>query len=217
VQAERFARQAAAALPTRKRLWRQIVRAKIRAQAALLKSLHGSTFGLEALVPLVKSGDPKNVEAQASRRYWPALFADKSFRRDVDANDQNRYLNYGYAVIRAVIARAICAAGLHPSLGLHHHNRYNAFCLADDLLEPLRPLADSAALKVLRTRGPDAPMDRETKEILLGFLTRRYELEGESRTLFDLAARTAASLAAVFNGEGKKLLIPEISFGTKEN
>ncbi|RKY25026.1 MAG: type II CRISPR-associated endonuclease Cas1, partial [Planctomycetota bacterium] len=141
LQAERFARQASASQPTRKRLWRQIVRAKIRAQSNLLKKLYGNDRGLSALISRVKSGDPQNLEAQASRRYWPALFADKSFRRDPDREDQNRFLNYGYAIIRAIVARAICAAGLHPSLGLHHHNRYNAFCLADDLLEPLRPIA----------------------------------------------------------------------------
>ncbi|MCE5268629.1 MAG: type II CRISPR-associated endonuclease Cas1 [Planctomycetaceae bacterium] len=114
-QAERFAAQARAPLPVRKRLWRQIVRAKIEAQAALLVELRGMDFGLKALVSHVHSGDPSNVEARAARRYWPQVFADLDFRRHRENEDQNILLNYGYAVLRAIVARAICTAGLHPS------------------------------------------------------------------------------------------------------
>jgi len=210
VQTERFARQAGASLPTRKRLWQQIVRSKIRAQARLLRKLYGKDYGVATLQHRVKSGDPQNAEAQAARRYWPVLFADKNFRRDFDAEDQNRYLNYGYAVLRAVVARAVCAAGLHPSLGLHHHNRYNAFCLADDLLEPLRPIADEAAVQIADKHGSTAPLNRTVKGELLEFVIQRYIFEGESRTLFDIVSRMASSLAAVFNGERKDLVIPEI-------
>lgn len=210
VQAERFARQAAVSKPACKRLWRRIVQAKILAQGRLLTELSGRDRGLSALARTVRSGDPDNVEAQASRRYWPALFKDTSFRRNRLAEDQNRFLNYGYAVLRAVVARAVCAAGLHPSLGLHHHNRYDAFCLADDLMEPFRPLVDRAAVRLVETRGPAAPLDKETKAGLIGALTRRFDLDGESRTLFDVLGRLAASLAAVFAGSRSEIVLPEL-------
>lgn len=208
-QAERFAAQARAPLPVRKRLWQQVVRAKIEAQAAVLEDLHGTDHGLRALVPLVRSGDPANVEARASRRYWPRLFTDLSFRRDPDREDQNVLLNYGYAVLRAIVARAICGAGLHPCLGIHHHNRYDTFCLADDLMEPFRPLVDGAVAALVSERGHDAPLDRAAKTALLEGLTRRLELQGESRTLFDVLTRTAASLADVVMGRGTRLVLPE--------
>ncbi|MBZ0254251.1 MAG: type II CRISPR-associated endonuclease Cas1, partial [Candidatus Methylomirabilis sp.] len=210
VQAERFARQAEAAFPVKKRLWKQVVQAKIRAQGRLLDALHGKDMGLLPMAGRVRSGDPDNLEAQASRRYWGALFDKPGFRRDRTAEDANRNLNYGYAVLRAIVARAVCAAGLHPSLGLHHHNRYDAFCLADDLMEPFRPVVDGAVVRWVRERGEGAPFDREAKARLLEALTGRFEAEGEARTLFDLAARAASSLAGVFLGERADLALPEL-------
>ena len=121
-QVERFSAQAASSLPTKKQLWKQIVRAKVLAQGRLLEKLSGADRGLILMARRVRSGDPSNIEAQASRRYWPALFGE-DFRRNPDSPGENQLLNYGYAVLRAVVARAVCAAGLHPSLGLHHHNR----------------------------------------------------------------------------------------------
>ena len=209
VQTERFALQAQAPLPMRKRLWQDIVRAKVRAQGYLLESIHGSDLGLFALAAAVRSGDPSNVEAQASRRYWPALFDDPAFRRNRDRQDQNRMLNYGYAILRAVVARAIAAAGLHPSLGLHHHNRYNSFCLADDLMEPFRPIVDKAVYELIRDGDPAAPMDRPTKTALLEAVTGRVRLNKESRSLFDAASIAASSLVAIFEKRGKHLILPE--------
>ena len=210
VQAERFALQAQAPLPTKKRLWQQIVQAKVRAHGSCLKELRGDDGGLNALASRVRSGDPDNLEARASRLYWTALFDDPAFRRDRDAEDQNRLLNYGYAVLRAIVARAACACGLHPSLGLHHHNRYDAFCLADDLMEPFRPFIDRAVARLIDEDGPHASLDRDTKRALLQALTGRITLAGEERTIFDVAARCASSLAAVFAGERKRLILPEI-------
>jgi CRISPR-associated protein Cas1 len=210
VQAERFARQAAASLPTRKRLWQQIVRAKIAAQARTLSALNGTDAGLARLVPRVRSGDPANVEAQAARLYWPALFRNPDFHRNAALEDANRLLNYGYAVLRALVARTVCAAGLHPSLGLHHHNRYDAFCLADDLMEPFRPLVDAAVVRWTDRHGDDAPLDRDAKAALIAALMGRFTVDAEARTLFDLLARMAASLAAVFAGERKNMFIPPI-------
>ena len=210
VQSERFSRQSNASAPTRKQIWKQIVKAKVEAQGKLLKELHGKDQGLIALSRRVKSGDSENIEAQASRRYWPALFGDKKFRRDRTREDQNRHLNYGYAVLRAIVARAICGAGLHPSLGVHHHNRYDAFCLADDLMEPYRPLVDKAVANWTKDNDPKTELDKHAKQALLGPLTRKYPVDGEERSLFDAASRMAGSLAKTFEGKTKDLVIPEV-------
>lgn len=208
-QAERFAAQAQASLPVRKRLWRQIVRAKIEAQAALLVELRGEDFGLKALVGRVQSGDPSNVEARAARRYWPAIFADLDFRRHRENEDQNTLLNYGYAVLRAIVARAICAAGLHPSLGIHHHNRYNAFCLADDLMEPFRPAVDHSVADYMSTHDEPYRLESAAKQHIISDVTGRYTMSGELRTIFDVAGRMASSLADVFLGNAEKLELPQ--------
>lgn len=210
VQAERFARQAQASLPTRKRLWKQIVRAKLRAQARLLSELRGDDMRLAELARRVRSGDPQNIEAQASRRYWPALFRDDEYRRGAEEDGRNSALDYGYAVLRAAVGRALCAAGLHPSLGLHHHNRYDAFCLADDVMEPFRPVVDAVVARRAEGQGFPERLDRDAKTALLEGLMGRFTIEGESRTLFDVVSRTAASLAAVFAGERRDLLLPDI-------
>ena len=208
-QAERFLAQARAPLPVRKRLWRQIVCSKIKAQAALLVELRGQDFGLQALGRQVRSGDPANVEARAARRYWPAVFADLNFRRQRDNEDQNVLLNYGYAVLRAIVARAVSAAGLHPSLGIHHHNRYDPFCLADDLMEPFRPAVDHAVADYMRNHDAPYGLEAAAKQQIISELTGRYMMGGELRTLFDVATRVAASLASVFLGEAEKLEMPD--------
>ena len=127
------------------------------------------------LVARVHSGDPSNVEARAARRYWPHVFADLDFRRHRENEDQNVLLNYGYAVLRAIVARAICAAGLHPSLGIHHHNRYNAFCLADDLMEPFRPTVDRAVAEYMSTHDEPYQLEAAAKQHIIGELTGRYD------------------------------------------
>lgn len=207
-QTQRFAAQAGAALPLKKRLWQRIVKRKILAQAELLVELRDNDFGLVELARRVRSGDAGNLESQAARRYWPALFDNPAFRRRYDAEDQNRLLNYGYAVLRAVVGRAICAAGLHPSLGLHHHNQYNAFCLADDLMEPYRPLVDAAVVQHAASYGQDAPLDRLAKQSLLEAITKPYRADDEVRTLFEIISRTACSLAGVYLGERRELTYP---------
>jgi len=208
-QAERFLAQAHAPQPMRKRLWQQLVRAKIRAQARTLPDLYGPDPGLGALVPLVRSGDPANVEARAAQRYWPHLFDNLNFRRHRENEDQNLLLNYGYAVLLAIVARAICAAGLHPSLGVHHHNRYNVFCLADDLMEPFRPTVDRSVAAYCAEHDAFCEIEAAAKQHLLGDLTGRYLVAGEQRTLFDTVARLATSLAGGFLGQTKELELPE--------
>jgi len=211
VQTERMARQAMMPAPLRKRLWQQVVRAKLRAQSRLLMELRGQDGGLAAMAPRVRSGDPSNVEARGARIYWPMLFADSGFRRDRDAPNQNRHLNYGYAVLRALVARAICAAGLHPSLGVCHYNRYNAFCLADDLLEPLRPLVDRAVVEWLAAHDPAAPLDAQTRAWLIQPSLAHYAVGSEVRSLFNVLAQVASSLASVIMGEAEDFDLPVLN------
>jgi len=209
-QTERFGRQAEMALPLKKRLWQQIIRAKLRAQARLLQERTGQDWGVSMLASQVRSGDPKNLEARAARIYWKALFNGEEFRRDFEAEGVNACLNYGYAVLRATVARALCGAGLHPGLGLHHHNRYDPFCLADDLMEPFRPIVDRVVAGLRDARGPDAQLDKESKKGILESLLGRFSWENESRTLFDWVGRSAASLAAAVESGEREIFIPQI-------
>jgi CRISPR-associated protein Cas1 len=207
LQTERFAEQAQLPRPKRKRLWQQIVRAKILSQARVLAERTGNEYGLPLLASRVRSGDPANCEAQAARIYWPRLFSDRAFRRSDAESGANACLNYAYAVLRAVVARALCAAGLHPSLPLHHHNRYDPFCLADDLMEPYRPLVDRMVVQLWDDRQHEPHLDKEAKKALLEGLLGRFNAAGESRMLFDWVARAAFSLAAVIEGQKAKLEI----------
>ncbi|MEX2277372.1 MAG: type II CRISPR-associated endonuclease Cas1 [Cucumibacter sp.] len=147
-QGARMRAQLAAPLPLGKQMWRQIVAAKIRMQGEVLREAGGEAGAFDLLARKVRSGDPENVEAQAARRYWKALFGE-DFSRDRTAGGANGLLNYGYTVLRAILARAICGAGLHPTVGIHHSNRANAFALADDLMEPYRPLVDRTVRHLL--------------------------------------------------------------------
>jgi len=201
-QVERFRAQASATLPKKKRLWKEIVSNKIIMQGRTLVRLYGEDSGVAPLARRVRSGDPDNIEAVAAQRYWQRIFADPKFRRSADEDPRNAMLNYGYALLRAVICRALCAAGLHPSLGLNHRNRYNAFVLADDLMEPLRPLVDERVVRLCqRLDVHELGINRQTKHDLLEMLIERYLTGGEKRTMFDLAGRWAQGLAAVYLGQ----------------
>jgi CRISPR-associated protein Cas1 len=203
VQAERFARQPAMRRPRQKRLWQQIIRAKIVQQALVLKECTGTSGGLDALVSRVQSGDPTNVEARAARRYWSLLFGDVPFARINEDDARNHWLDYGYAVLRAATARAICASGLHPTFGLAHRSKANAFALADDLMEPFRPVVDRVV-----ANAEARTLDGEAKRELIGAVTARYIVEDESRTLFDILTRIAQSLASVVMGWSSELWLP---------
>ena len=154
----------------------------------------------------VRSGDPNNLEAQAARVYWQNYLPDEAFRRDTDGDGLNGLLNYGYAVMRAAVARALVAAGLLPAIGLHHRNRSNAFCLADDLMEPLRPLVDDRA-RDLFVQGYDE-VTPEAKQGLLSLLADPVEMAGETGPLMVNLHRLTASLVKCFQGKAKKLEIP---------
>lgn len=209
-QQERLRAQVQAGEPRKKRLWQQIVRAKIANQARVLQDLREDDAGISRLVGRVLSGDPQNVEAQAARAYWPVLFADPTFRRQTAGGGINGVLNYGYAILRAMTARAICASGLHPSLGLHHRNRYDAFALADDLMEPLRPLIDRAAAGIAGRWGPDAELTKETKRELLEAMTGEVTVEGERRNMTEALSRLSSSVARGLTVKGTKLTLPEV-------
>lgn len=192
--------------PTRKRLWQAIVQAKIKEQAKALDYATNS-HPLHSYAARVRSGDPENLEAQASRIYWQKLFGE-NFRRDYNVSGINGLLNYGYALMRASVARAIVGTGLHPSLGLHHHNQYNSFCLADDLVEPLRPAVDIKVYELYR--GDETELTIETKRELLHLLSRECVMDGQKLPLMTALHYYAASVRKVICGELKQAEIPEL-------
>lgn len=204
--ARRMRLQAAAPLPLRKRLWKQIVRHKVRGQATNLDGAHPARKRLMMMVGDVKSGDPSNIEGQAARFYWPALLGSE-FRRDPDGLPPNNLLNYGYMVMRAAVARALVAAGLHPAFSLQHSHRNNAFALADDLVEVLRPMVDRAVLDLMR--GGGGFIDRESKQKLLALLADEVMVAGEGGPLMVQLHRMAVSLLRCYEGEKKRLDLPE--------
>lgn len=204
-QAKRIEAQIAASLPTHKRLWAAVVRSKLEQQAAALEATGAPTAPLTALVSKVKSGDPENIEAQGAQRYWKLLFGD-AFRRDQNGGDLNGLLNYGYTVLRAATARAVVAAGLHPSIGLHHSNDNNAMRLVDDVMEPFRPVID---LKVwhLRRNG-EGEVTPETKRALVRTLYDDMQTEAGATPVMVCTQKLAVSLAQVYLGERDKLDLP---------
>lgn len=200
--------QIAVGRPLSKQLWQQLIRAKIRASASNLELGSPAKSKLLELARQVRSGDPTNIEAQAAKIYWKNwLTPDISFRRDADGEGLNSLLNYGYAVLRAAIARALVAAGLTPALGLKHANRGNAFALADDLIEPLRALVDQR-VRELFYRGI-VDIGPEAKAGLLTLLAEDVQLGSESGPLMVCLHRYVASLVKCYQGEAKKMLIPE--------
>jgi len=204
-QAGRMADQAAAGKPLKKRLWSQLVSAKIRQQGATLAHAGAPHGGFALLARKVKSGDPENVEAEAARRYWPLLLG-KDFRRDRQAGGINGLLNYGYTVLRAGVARAVMAAGLHPSLGLMHSSRVNAHQLVDDLMEPFRPIVDREVFDL--HRGGECEVTREAKTALARLMVIDLPTPAGVSPMMLAAERLAQSLARAYAGEEEKLSLP---------
>lgn len=204
-QSKRIEAQIAASLPTHKRLWATVVRSKLEQQAAALEAAGAPSIPLSALVAKVKSGDPENLEAQGARRYWGLLFGDK-FRRDQDAGGLNGMLNYGYTVLRATAARAIIAAGLHPSIGLHHSHDNNAMRLVDDIMEPFRPVID---LKIWQLqRNHEEQVTPDTKRALVRTLYDDMQTDVGATPVMVCIQKLATSLAQVYLGERDKLDLP---------
>ena len=210
VQTERHRAQVETSAPVRKRAWQTIVRAKIVQQAAVLSHFTGNHGGLAPMARRVRSGDPDNLEAQAAQRYWPRLFG-KTFRRDREAAGLNSLLNYGYAVVRAAVARSMVAAGLIPSLGVHHRHRNNPFCLADDLLEPYRPYVDWRVRQMAGDDTDSAPdlSERETRAELLSLLNETVHVGGRREPLMLAFHTSAASLCRTLTGGDRTLALPE--------
>ena len=205
LQGARMRAQWNAARPLGKRLWRDIVVAKIRNQAAVLTAAGARGGGVEALAGKVKSGDPDNMEAQAARRYWPLMFGD-AFRRDRTLGGVNAMLNYGYTVMRAATARAVIAAGLHPTIGIHHRNRGNEMALADDLVEPFRPIVD-AAVRRMTDLGADA-VTPAVKHVLAGLTAADLPAPAGVSPLSVCLQRLATSLAQSFESGKAALELP---------
>ena len=189
------------------RLWKQVVQAKIREQALTLKMAGGDFRAVKCLVSRVRVGDSTHCESRAAAAYWPRLFGP-SFRRDPLEPDVNALLNYGYAIIRAAVARSIVATGLHPSLGIHHHSQYDSLCLADDMMEPFRPRVDTRVLELAVDQGLVAPMTRENKHHLLKVLTETCKVDDADMPILTAMQRYAASLRHVIAGKRKELMIP---------
>lgn len=209
VLTERHRAQISVSEPTRKRVWQALIHAKIAQQGAILSHFTGKDGGLGPMAKRVRSGDPDNLEAQAAQRYWPLLFG-KDFRRDRDSAGTNALLNYGYAVVRAAIARAVVATGLIPSLGVFHKNRSNPFCLADDLLEPYRPYVDWRVRLLLDEQNGAAPdlSDRAVKAALLSLFNETVLVGARRNPLLVAIQLSAASLGRVLTGDGKTLALP---------
>jgi CRISPR-associated protein Cas1 len=204
-QAKRFDAQMAASQPLRKRLWADIVKSKLQQQAAALEAAGAPHMPLAALVRKVRSGDSGNMEAQGARRYWGLLFGNE-FRRDQQGYGVNALLNYGYTVLRAATARAVVAAGLHPTLSLHHSNAGNAMRLVDDLMEPFRPMID---LKVWQLNRQGAgEVNPDSKRALVKTLYDDMQTSIGATPVMVCAQNLATSLAQIYIGEKDKLDLP---------
>ena len=217
VQSERFRCQIDASVPLKKQLWQQTMKAKISNQAAALKKCGA----VEAKTLLrwaddVRSGDPDNIEGRAAAYYWKNFFGGieglNNFTRCRDGIPPNHLLNYGYAILRAVVARALVSSGMLPTLGIHHHNRYNAYCLADDIMEPFRPYIDCLVHEIVTERGvADCELTTDIKARLLSIPVMDVVIGGKRSPLMVGATQTTASLFRCFNGEARKISYPELS------
>lgn len=211
IQTERFKSQIDSSLPLKKQLWQQTVEAKIRNQASLLKSVTGIEHSnMLKWASCVKSGDSDNMEARAAVYYWKTVFPrNPMFVRDYEEDGSNSLLNYGYAILRAIVARGLVAGGLIPTLGIHHHNRYNAYCLADDIMEPYRPYVDKVVVDIL-DEDPDALLNQRTKVKLLGLPTLEVLINEKRSPLMNAVSQTVISLVKCFKGESRRLIYPEM-------
>ncbi len=199
--------QSSLSLPTKKRVWQQIIKHKIKGQARVLNQLGKNATALERLADDVKAGDPDNLEAQAAQKYWRLLFGD-AFRRDTDAEGINSLLNYGYAIMRAMVARAIVASGLHPALGVQHSNQYNGLCLADDVMEPFRPWVDLRVYQ-LSQQNTELSVTPDTKQAFLKLLGEPVRWNEQSVPLMVASHYLLADIKRAFDDKNQKINYPE--------
>ena len=212
-QNERFRDQLDVSQPLRKQLWQQTMQCKIRNQAAVLSQCSDAeTRCMQVWANDVRSGDPDNYEARAAVYYWKNLFGHiPGFIRDREGVAPNNLLNYGYAILRAVVARSLVASGLLPTLGIHHHNRYNAYCLADDIMEPYRPYIDRLVFDITEQYGADVELSKDIKAELLSIPTLDVVIGGKRSPLLVGVSQTTASLYKCFSGELRKIAYPDMS------
>ncbi|MBQ9591527.1 MAG: type II CRISPR-associated endonuclease Cas1 [Paludibacteraceae bacterium] len=213
LQSERYREQLNASLPLKKQLWQQTVVAKIENQAALLHTITGKQQGnMLAWAKEVKSGDSTNMEGRAAAYYWKTIFEGKieSFVRNREGLSPNDLLNYGYSIIRAQVARSLVACGLMPTLGLHHQNRYNAYCLADDIMEPYRPYVDRIVAKWVNQSPFLATVNKQTKADMLMLDKTDVIIDGHRSPLHVAISTTTSSLQKCFAGEIRKIIYPEL-------
>lgn len=210
IQSERFRHQIDASLPLRKQLWAQTVRQKIiNQQSVLAQNTSIETRCMRVWANAVKSGDPENQEGRAASYYWHHLFPDiPNFVRGREEEPPNNLLNYGYAILRAVIARSLVASGLLPTLGIHHHNRYNAYCLADDIMEPYRPFVDATVIRIMQKYRLFSVLTLQIKAELLQIPVLDVMIEGKRSPLMVAAGITAASLARCYRGDIRQISYP---------
>ena len=207
-QTERIRTQLEASAPLKKQLWQQTIKQKIGNQSALLNKLGIQNARLQKLKDDVLSGDTTNCEGQAASHYWSQIFGGY-FIRSRDPQSPNAQLNYGYAILRSVVARALTASGMLPTSGIFHRNKYNAFCLADDIMEPYRPYVDWLVLQLPDLGESTEGLTREHKIELLKIPQLDIEINGVTRPLFHAVSTTTASLYKCFAGEQRKIVYPD--------
>jgi CRISP-associated protein Cas1 len=212
LQSQKFQAQVEASVPLKKQLWQQTVTAKIQNQAALLKQQDKEAHFLFNLSKSVTSGDGGYSEAKAAAYYWKRIFTEvPEFRRDRYGFPPNNLLNYGYAILRAIVARSLVGSGLLPTLGIFHRNQYNAYCLADDIMEPYRPFVDSAVCRILEQYEEWWSLNTEKKKILLSIPAMDVVIDNQKSPLLNAVQRTTASLARCFEGKGRKISYAQFS------
>ena len=210
LQSQKFQAQIEASAPLKKQLWQQTIAAKIENQAAMLAFRREENKLLLRLAENVKSGDSENAEAQAAVYYWKKVFPEfLNFRRERHGPPPNNLLNYGYAILRALVARSLVGSGLLPTLGIFHRNQYNAYCLADDIMEPYRPFVDFTVYQIIRNNGANLEMTPAMKKSLLQLPAMDVMMENKKTPLINAVQRTTASLAKCFEGSVRKILYPK--------
>lgn len=209
LQSERFREQIEASEPLKKQLWQQTVTAKILGQAHVLGTQHIEHGNMMAWAKIVRSGDTDNMEARAAAYYWRTVFKNDEFIRDPQGFPPNNLLNYGYSIVRAMMARALVGAGLLPTLGIHHHSRYDAYCLADDIMEPYRPFVDMKVLEMWQKGGITSDISSEQKRELLGITTMDANISGHRSPMMLAIQTTAQSVQKCYSGEARKIIYPD--------
>ena len=209
LQSERFRAQIDASEPLKKQMWQQTIVAKILGQAHVLGTQLIKHNNMLKWAKDVRSGDPENMEARAAAFYWRNMFEKDEFIRDPQGLPPNNLLNYGYSIVRAMMARALVGAGLLPTLGIHHHSRYDAYCLADDIMEPYRPFVDMKVLEMWKNGGITSDISSDQKRELLGITTMDVSISGHRSPMMLAIQTTAQSVQKCYSGEARKIIYPD--------